>query len=155
MRHILSSCVIAITAMLVCSSSIYAGGLSTSFVEAKLENLELGKTYSVKEMTKREVVVKNTTTDKTVPVKIEPEAPTEGNLVPGYEPIPDISWVKVTPDYFEAVAPGTSAKADVFITIPQDAKYHGKKYQVYIYSHTAGQAMFRVGLMSRVFLHIK
>lgn len=144
------------TAILLLSSSVAnAGGLSTKFVEVTLENLELGKIYSVKEKTGKTLVIKNTTEDKTVDIAMEPEAPVDYNLVEGYEPIPDISWVVIEKSYFTDVGPGKEAETDILISIPDDEALYGKKYQVYIYSHTAGTAAtFRMGLMSRLFLHI-
>ena len=148
------SIILVLSIVLFSSSSVYAGGLSTRFVEVKLEDMELGKTYSVKEEINRPLVVVNTTEDKTIDIEIEPEAPVEYNLVQGYEPIPDLSWIEIEKSYFENVGPNEYAETDIIITIPEDKKYYGKKYQVYIYSHTASKATFRMGIMSRIFLHI-
>lgn len=133
---------------------VYAGGLSTHFIETTLEDLELGKSYSIKEETGKALVVVNTTEDKTVDIEIEPEIPVDYNLLPDYEPVPDVSWVKIEKNYFEAIAPGEKAETDIIIIIPEDKEYYGRKYQLYIYSHTAGSATFRTGIMSRILLHI-
>lgn len=133
-------------------SASFAGGLSTHFVEVKLENLEPGKTYSVKEATKRTLTIKNTTENKTVDIEIIPEKPVAYNLVPGYDPIPDLLWIKINKNYYEKIGPGVSAETDIFITIPNSKEYYGKKYQVYIYSYTAGETTFRIGLMSRILI---
>jgi hypothetical protein len=141
--------------LLLSSTIVYAGGLSTKFVEVTLDKLELGKIYSVKETTGKTLVITNTTQDQTVDIEIEPEAPVDYNLVEGYEPIPDLSSVMVEKSYFTDVGPGKEAETDILMSIPNDEALYGKKYQVYIYSHTAGTAAtFRMGLMSRIFLHI-
>jgi hypothetical protein len=132
---------------------VYAGGLSTRFVEEKLADIKPGKMYSVEKMTKRALVVTNTTKDQTVDIRIAPEKPVDYNLVPGYEPTPNLGWVKVVKKYFKNIGPNQSAKTDIIIRIPNKKKYYGKKYQVYIYSHTAGKGTFRVGLMSRLLIH--
>lgn len=132
---------------------VFAGGLSSHFVEEKMVDLQPGKAYSVKDVTKRALSVENTTKDVTVDVEIVPEKPVDYNLVPGYEPIPDLSWVKIEKNYFKDVGPGASIETDVTITIPGGAEYYGKKYQVYIYSHTAGAGTFRLGIMSRILIH--
>lgn len=145
--------VIAIVATLVlflASSPVWAGGLSTRFVEVKLENLQPGKTYSVKAEKGRELKVSNTTENITTDIKIAPERPVGHDLVPGYEPIPDLTWVKVEKNYFEKVGPGQSISTDIKITIPAGDLFRGKKYQVYVYSHTAGAGTFRIGIMSRI-----
>ena len=141
-----------IIGLLFISSCLYAGGLSTYFVEEKMTNLQPGKTYSVKEMTKKDLAVTNTTDGVTVDIEIVPEKPVDYNLVKGYEPIPDLSWIKIEKTYFKEVGPKQSAATDVLVSIPNDETYRGKKYQVYIYSHTAGEGAMRIGVMSRLFI---
>ncbi len=132
---------------------VYAGGLSSYFVEEKLDNLKPGITYSVKEIVKKPLVIKNTTEGITVDIEIVPEKPVDYNLMPGYEPIPDLSWVRIEKGYFKDVGPGQSIETDISVTIPSEPQYYGRKYQVYIYSHTAGAGTFRLGIMSRILIH--
>lgn len=143
-----------LTAVAACflfsASCVYAGGLSSYFVEVKLENLVPGKTYSIKQEKNQALVIKNTTDDMTVDIGVEPEKPVDYNLVKGYEPIPDLSWIKIEKNFFKEVKPQQTIESDITINVPRNKKYYGKKYQVYIYSHTAGQGTFRVGLMSRI-----
>ena len=134
---------------------VFAGGLSSHFVEAKLKRLSLGRTYSVKKMFGRSLDVLNTTEHEFVDIKVKAEKPVDNNLVPGYEPIPDLSWVKIEKDYFENIGPDRCIETDIFITIPKDRSHSGKKYQVYIYSYITGGGSFRVGIMSRILLEIK
>lgn len=132
----------------------FAGGLSTKFVEAKLTGVKIGQSYSVEKVTGKALVVDNTTTDATLDIVVEPERPVKYNLSKGYEPIPDISWVKLEKNFFTGIGPGQSAKTDIIITIPTKKKYEGRKFQVYIYSHTKGGGTFSVGLMSRILIEI-
>lgn len=136
----------------VLSGTALAGGLSSHFVEVTMKGAVPGKTYSVKELTGRVVDVTNTTEDITVSIAIEPEKPVDYNLVKGYEPIPDLSWVIVEKNHFNDVKPKDTVSTDVLISIPNDKEYGGKKYQVYIYSHTAGKETFRMGLMGRILI---
>ncbi|MBL7069717.1 MAG: hypothetical protein ISS34_07665 [Candidatus Omnitrophica bacterium] len=138
----------------ITANTALAGGLSSRLVEVRLKDLTPGKIYSVKESTGKILDVTNTTEDITVNIGIEPEKPVDYNLVPGYEPIPDLSWVAIEKNYFKKVDPGESVKTDILISIPKDKRYAGKKYQVYIYSHTAGEAMMRVGIMGRLLIEI-
>lgn len=154
MGRIAKSVLMASLILLSSVSCLYAGGLSSHFVEEKMDNLKPGNAYSVKEVTKRALSVENTTKDVTVDIEIVPEKPVDYNLVPGYEPIPDLSWVKIEKNYFKDVGPGGSVETDILITIPSGKEYFGKKYQVYIYSHTAGAGTFRVGIMGRILLNI-
>ncbi|MDD5136741.1 MAG: hypothetical protein PHN63_05280, partial [Candidatus Omnitrophica bacterium] len=71
-----------VSILLLSASSLYAGGLSSHFVEEKMENLEPGKTYSVKAVTGRVLTVQNTTKDITVDIAVDPEKPVDYNTVP-------------------------------------------------------------------------
>jgi len=153
-RLILKNTAILCITLLVCSSA-YAGGLSTEFVSVILKDIEPGETYSVKELTGKTLIVKNTTDSVAVDLQIEPERPQSYHIVKGYKTIPDISWVKIEKDYFEGVMPKSSAETDILITIPKEEQYYGKKYQVYIFSHTSGKSTFSLGLMSRILIHTK
>ena len=143
-----------VSSMMFAATTVYAGGLSSYFVEERLENLKPGRSYSVKEMAGKALSIINTTDNVTVDIAIEAEKPVAHNLVKGYEPIPDLSWIKIKKNYFSGVGPKESAETDIIIKVPPNKKHYGKKYQVYIYSHTAGQASFRIGLMSRILLEV-
>lgn len=149
---VLIICAVAI--MGICCELAFAGGLNTRFIEAKLENLKMGKTYSVKEMTGQNLSLNNGSEDKTIDISIDVEKPAAYTLVKGYKPMPDTSWVLIANNSFKEVKPGESRETDILITIPKDQRYCGKKYQFYIYSHTAGNSSFRVGVMSRVLISI-
>jgi hypothetical protein len=138
----------------IAANTARAGGLSSHFVEVRLKDLIPGKTYSVKELTGKFLDINNTSENITVDIGIEPEMPAKYNLVSGYEPIPDLSWVKVDKNYFKKVGPGDSIETDIYISIPKDRKYAEKKYQVYIYSHTAGNDTFRMGILGRILIEI-
>lgn len=155
MQKIIKSFYLILAIIVITSTAVYAGGLSTTFVEVKLKDVKPGKTYSIKEVKGKALIIKNTTEDMTVDIGIEPEKPVEYNLVPGYEAIPDLAWVTIETDHFKDIGPGEKAETDVFISIPKGKEHEGKKYQVYLYSHTEGQATFRTGLMSRLLIDMR
>ena len=130
-----------------------AAGLSTGFSEVILENLELGKVYSTKEVAGLPLVVVNTG-DEAVDLKIELLLPQESELKEGFEPIPDLGWIKLEKTEFKNIKPDEAATTDVIITIPDDEQYLGKKYQVFIWSHTVGKRV-GVGLKSKLLFTIK
>jgi hypothetical protein len=154
MPKYLRSLILVLSILLITSAIAIAGGLSTTFVEIKLRYLQPGNTYSIREMKGRALIVNNTTEDITVDIEIEAEKPADYNLVSGYEPIPDLSWITIEKNSFKDIGPGESAETDILISIPKGKGHIGRKYQVYIYSHTAGQATFRMGLMSRVLIEV-
>lgn len=131
------------------SFSEAAVGLSTKFGFVIVENLQPGRTYNIRKLIGLPLRVVNTG-DKKVELKIElnkPPTDQPGMVKKGFEPIPDLSWVKLSRDYF-VVDPGKSAVSDVIITIPDDDKYLGKRYQVDIWSHTVGKSFMAAGLGS-------
>lgn len=129
------------------SSSGYAGGLTTTFGEVKVENLKIGKQYSLEETAEFPLIVQNTS-DQEIELKVEVLYPKEKELKKDFAPIPDTSWISLEKDHF-ILAPGEEAKTDVIINIPDDKEYQGRKYQVYLWSHTIGRSL-GVGLKSRL-----
>lgn len=124
------------------------GGLSTQAGEVVIENLKIGQTYNTRELADIPLRVLNNS-DETVDLKMELYIPPQNEIRRGYEPIPDISWVKLSKDFF-TIGPGESAVADVIISIPDDEKYFNNRYQFNIWSHTVGSGKFiALGLDSR------
>ncbi|MFQ5868093.1 MAG: hypothetical protein ACE5IT_08930, partial [bacterium] len=125
-------------------------GIRTKFGLVVVENLPPGRTYNIRELVGLPLRVVNAS-DKQVNIKMDLKKPRveKTMLEKHFEPIPDLSWIKLSRDFF-VVDPGQSAIADVLITIPDDDKYLGKRYQVNIWSHTIGKRFINVGLMSRL-----
>jgi len=146
--------ILSLVFILAATGIAMAGGLSSHFIEVKLKDVKIGKIYSVQEKTGKLLDISNTTEDMTLDIAIESEKPQDYNLVSGYEPIPDLSWVVIEKNFFEGLKPGETVKTDILISIPKKGKYAGKKYQVYIYSHTTGEQTFRTGLMGRLLIEI-
>lgn len=137
----------------LCSiQAAFAGGLNTTFGEVSVENLPLGKTYSLEKQAKTPLIINNTSKQK-VKLKIEVLLPQKSELKEGFMPVPDINWIELKEKQF-VVEPNQSAKTDVFISVPDDKQYLGKKYQVFIWSHTVGRAI-GVGLKSKLLLTVE
>jgi hypothetical protein len=148
------SAVFALGLCIVLTCELYPVGLSTPFGELEISNLEIGKSYSVKNLTGVTLKVTNTGNEP-VDIKIDVVIPQVDSLKKGYEALPDSSWVKLEKDYFPQVKPKERAETDIHITIPNSYLYLGKKYQVYLWSHTTGEGgtIIAVGLNSRLLLN--
>jgi hypothetical protein len=131
----------------------YAAGLTTGFSEVILEDLEVGKTYSTKEVAGLPLVVVNTGKEP-VDLKLELLLPDTSELKEGYESIPDLAWIRLEKTDFKKIMPNEAATTDVLISIPEDKLHLGKKYQVFIWSHTTGGTI-GIGLKSKLLLKIK
>ena len=130
----------------------FAGGLSTTFGEVLVENLPLGRDFSMEKEANVPLIITNTSSNK-VRLRIDVLLPQESELKEGFEAIPDIKWIGLKQKEF-LVKPNQSAKTDVIISIPYDEAYLGKRYQVYIWSHTVGRAI-GVGLKSKLLFTIR
>jgi len=130
------------------------GGISTSFTEVVVRDLSIGKNYAIGKKVDQELRVRNRG-ELPIELKMEVLMPSKSELKEGYEPIPDASWIELEKDYF-SVEPAKDAMTDVIITIPNDKKYLGKKYQAYIWSHTGGKGALPIalGLKSRLLIEI-
>lgn len=146
-KFILATMVFAI------ANTCYAAGLSTTFSEVTLEGLETGKDYSTSHVADLPLAVINTG-DEATDLKMEILMPEVSELKEGYEPIPDISWIRLEQLEFKGVKPKEAATTDVKISIPGDQQYKGKRYQVFIWTHSTGTAI-AVGLKSKLLFTIK
>lgn len=131
---------------------VEAGGLSTQLGEAVIENLQIGQTYNLRQLANLRLIVTNTS-DFGVDLKMDVLYPDSSELKKGSEFIPDTSWVKLSRNLFK-LGPNENASSDIIVSIPEDDKYLGKKYQVTIWSHTlggSGGGMFLAyGLKTRI-----
>lgn len=130
-----------------------AAGLSTGFSEVSLENLETGKSYSTKDKASLPLVVVNTGKEP-VDLKVELLFPEESELKTGYEPVPDLNWISLEKYEFSDIEPGEAATTDVLISIPDDERFRGKKYQLFLWTHTIGRSI-GVGLKSKLLMSIR
>ena len=125
-------------------------GLSTKMGLVTMENLQPGETYNTREAVNIPYVLTNRSAIP-VSIHIEIQKPGEdkGMKEMGYEPIPDTSWVKLS-KYELPADPGQDVATDIFITVPNDDKHLGKKYQVNLAATAKGKQHLAVGLLSKV-----
>ena len=129
-----------------------AFGLKTPFIEVNLGCLEPGGTFSVVERRRIPLSVTNVG-DEPVQLVIEVVRPSLKELRQGYEAIPDINWIRFQQDRF-VVGPGKNAITNVFITVPDDERYVGHKYQAWLWSHTPPGGGITAGLRSLLLFSI-
>jgi hypothetical protein len=131
---------------------VEAGGISTPFGKVIVENLSIGKTYSIARLSNTSLAVKNSSEGR-ISLEMEIFKPEAGRELPlGCEPIPDTSWIRLD-KYAFSIAPGEEAITNVSISIPENVAYKGKKYIVYILSRTT-EGSIRMALESALILGI-
>lgn len=98
--------------------------------------------FSTKEVANLPLIVVNTGKEP-IDLKVELLIPGPSELKSGFEPIPDLDWIKLEGTDFKGIKPNESATTDVIISIPNEEKFLGKRYQIFIWSHTSGE---RIGV---------
>lgn len=155
-RDLLKIGAVALFCVLFRADFIIGGGLSTQLGEVVIENLQVGQQYNLKDLANLGLPVTNKS-EVGVNLKLEVLIPADSELKFEAEPVPEGSWIKLSDSLFHMEA-GETVEADIFISIPDDDQYLGKKYQVMVWSHTIPgdeTGMFLAyGLKSRIIFTI-
>jgi hypothetical protein len=137
--------------MYISSGISSASGIRTRFGEITVENLRIDNRYSMRELAGLPLAIENDS-DNEIVMQIDVLAPSANELKPGYEAIPDISWIKIEKTML-TIGPHMQGETDVIISIPNESKFEGRRYQVYLWSHTVGE-FIGLGLKSRLLFSI-
>lgn len=109
-------------------SPIYGAGRLTGPGQINISMIRIGQTYSFKKISGFYYEVTNYIEDG-LKLGIEPIIPSRNKLASTeFEPIPDISWVKLEREKF-ILKYGQKASTNLYLTFPNDPKYLGRKYQ--------------------------
>ncbi|MDO8734238.1 MAG: hypothetical protein Q7K21_03665 [Elusimicrobiota bacterium] len=136
---------------------LYAG-ISTTFADVVLENLQIGRSYNLRTTKNVSMIIKNMA-DETIDVNITLTKPEKDDLKGGYEPIPDTNWIQIVPNKYR-LGPFEKGSSDVIITIPNDEKLIGRHFQIRLLSAgmsvpaPAGQLVIATGTSTRLRLSI-
>jgi hypothetical protein len=155
LRHrILAAVVAAILAAPVRAAEEQpSAGIRTDFGDIQIDNLGIGRTYTLRELAGVPLKITNSGTE-TINLLITVEVPDDTMITPirkrlGYRPVPSVDWVTLGQTQF-IVPAGESAFTDVVIKIPDDPSLYGKKFQASIYSRTTGAAFLNLGVWSHL-----
>jgi hypothetical protein len=127
-------------------------GVGSKFADAVLENLTPGVSYNIRELRGIPYTINNVG-DAEQEVAVEVVRPDQGELQPGYEPIPDPNWIKLTPNRHR-IPRGGMAFSDIIITIPDDPALKGRHFQAAIWAHTVNTGLLGAGVKSRIRLSV-
>jgi hypothetical protein len=123
-------CGIALLCGLTFSNNLNAGGIAVEFADIILEDLELGGVYNLRAMRGLSYTVMSNY-EGIRDIEILVEKPNLGDCEKGYEPIPDIAWVRVIPDSFR-LGYREKAHCAIIISIPENEEYRARHFQVAI-----------------------
>ncbi len=119
---------------LVLTSKIGAAGLSSTFTEVVIDNLQIGQTYSLKKIFNKPYDITFHGSRPTI-IKLRVYAPSN-SLRKGYEAPINVDWIKLEKTNFTATQSGETLYSDILISPPNDKTLLGKKYQVSIEAET-------------------
>ena len=131
-----------------------AGGLRCSLGEVVVENLQLGRTYSLKSLANLPLALTNTG-DRPVRVAVVSLVPDSGELRLGAEAVPNAAEAWATPETL-SIGAGATRTVELMLSIPDDTKRLGRKYEVLFWSHSLAEPgeMLAFGLKSRVIFSV-
>lgn len=130
-------------------------GLATQVGEAVIENLQIGHSYSLKDLANLNLIVTNTGEEE-ADLQMDVLLPETSELRLTAEVIPDLSWITLTPAFF-TLSPGAQAEAEIRVSIPDNPSYLGRTFQFTIWSHTlprGGGMALAYGLKTRILFSI-
>lgn len=111
------------------TTTLWAGGLRMNYAEILVRNLQIGSNYSMIKLVNLPLKVNNHS-DSPIDIQLEILKP-KGKIKKDFEPIPDTAWINLGETLAGVPANGVY-ETDVKISIPDEEKYRGKKYQVNI-----------------------
>jgi hypothetical protein len=148
--------VLVLAVAVLSTNTVFGLGLATPNGEITFDNLRIGCTYRFSEFAGDyyKLIIKG---EEQGAVKVELIAAQKDELKPGYEQLPDMSWVALSKSELVG-SPTDPAKTDFIISIPDNQEYFGKKYQFYVWSTVAPVSDkgfgVGVGVKSRVLISI-
>jgi len=131
-----------------------AGGLRCSVGEVVINNLKIGRSYSLKALANLPLSVTNTS-DRPVHILVDALVPDSSELRMEARPVPDARWASAAPDSFD-LGPRETKAVEMLLSIPDDEALFGRKFQVTFWSHTLARAgdFLSYGLNTRVIFSI-
>lgn len=129
--------------------------LSSNMGEVLLRHLQPGTTYDLTTLLQFPFKVTYEGNSNML-LKLDPVLPEKNEKKEGFENIPDLEWIKMSPDIFE-IKGSTVIHSNVTITLPNEDALLGKKFIVYLWSRVSkkgGGFGMGIGTKSRLLLTI-
>ncbi|MBI4063859.1 MAG: hypothetical protein HY401_06105 [Elusimicrobia bacterium] len=128
--------------------SLWAIGVKSITGKIHVENVPLGSTVSLRNISGKVYRVMNTS-ESPYEFSVDLSAPIEGDLIGDFEPLPNFEWVKLAKTDYH-LAPGQEALVDIVFSFPNDDKLLGKKFVCFIVSGNVSKPEEGMGVAARV-----
>lgn len=123
-------------------------GLGMKFGDVILENVQMGRTYDLRDVAHVPCGVENKG-DADEDVALEFARPRASYVSKDYEVIPDPSWFKAVPAKMR-IAAHSIGYFDVLLNVPEDPKLKGRNFQVTVKAAIVGTGLLNVAVENRV-----
>jgi hypothetical protein len=143
---------LTILLIMVLTLNVWGISILTPYTESKLQNIEPGKQYKLRDAKNRPLKIKNTGTSEVL-VNIEVQKINPDNLKEYYESIPDINWIHVNANSL-SIKPNSWGQTELEIEVPRDKRFYGKKYQAQVLIKTSGSGKLQAGLRSNIYFTV-
>jgi hypothetical protein len=120
-------------------------GLAVTYPDMVLEQVAPGTVFrSFKDKGVPYVVLNKT--DGPVEVEVLVEARPPKDVKPGYEPIPDVSWIQITPARF-TMEKGEKKSLELTLSVPKDKALVGRHFEAALHARTVGTGFLAAGVL--------
>ena len=140
--------------LLLTTYCLYAKGIATNCGEISFTDLQIGKSYSMKQIVYQPYILTNKN-DVPITVHLSVKIPTKSECKNGYEPLPDVSWIELEGEKNVMLLPYQKIEKDIKITIPKNKKLRGSRFQFYINSETSAGRNIGIGIDSRFLITVE
>lgn len=120
-------------------------GLAVRFPDLVMERVDPGTFLNLRKDKNVPYVLMNRV-DGPIDITVTSEQPPRGGLKEGYEPLPDLQWLKIIPGEFH-LEKGEVASADVILSVPNDPSLVGRHFQANILASTKGKGFVEAGVL--------
>lgn len=126
---------VALSLLMLAAWPAEAGyNVGTKFADVIMEHVQPGKVYNLRTMRNLPYRVENRSNGE-IELLVQPEIPIEEQLKPGYEAIPDPSWIRLVPSKLKLAA-GEEGLVDIILQVPEGEAYNGRHFQAHITATT-------------------
>ncbi len=133
------------------AGSVWAAALTVSYSDIVLENLQPGVPISLLQRTGSALGINNIDS-LGANICFEILVPNKSQLTEGYEPIPEVNWIKLERSNSWIKANQTE-NFDLVVYAPYDQKLFGKKYQAILMVYAIeGIGMLKANIKTKIFL---
>lgn len=131
------------------TGNIWAAAFTVNFSDIQVDNVQPGIPISLLQKAAFTLGVNNVDTLSSN-MFLEVVAPNKNQLKEGYEPIPDVTWIKFNRESCW-VKPNQTENFNMIIYAPYSEKLFGKKYEAILTVYTL-EGVLKINLKSKVFI---